>query len=230
MNSNSPSSRVHTSQPGIHHQLASQVEKHLRKKWLQPVNQPTLDAFTAVAKIVSGDGRKLVIDSGCGTGDSTRLIAARHKESWVVAIDQSAARLGKAVIGPLPQTEGQIIWVRAELAGFWKLALAAGWHLHAHYLLYPNPWPKPGHLQRRWHGHPVFPTLLRLGGQLELRTNWNIYAEEFALAVNVASGYPARTGAVNDLDITTAFERKYRFSGHDLWSVKTPDLSADLSC
>jgi len=112
-----------------------------------------------------------------------------------------------------------VIWLRAELATFWRLAVQAGWRLHRHFLLYPNPWPKPGHLRRRWHAHPVFPDLLQLGGRLELRSNWAVYAEEFAVAVNHALGtrvQPMRLAGSDDL---SPFERKYRASGHALYSV-----------
>ena len=75
--------------------------------------------------------------------------------------------------------------LQANLIDFWRLSVQTEWRLQKHYLLYPNPWPKKKHLQRRWHGHPVFPSILELGGELELRTNWKIYADEFNQAVNL---------------------------------------------
>ncbi len=33
--------------------------------------------------------------------------------------------------------------------------------------------------------HPIFPTLLALGNTIELRTNWEIYAREFAEAARI---------------------------------------------
>ena len=104
----------------------------------------------------------------------------------------------------------------AELASFWRLALAAGWQLERHYLFYPNPWPKPGQLQRRWHAHPVFPDLLRLGGRLEMRCNWELYAEEFAFAVNRLAGTKIEPVRLREPDPVSAFERKYHDSGHGL--------------
>ena len=79
--------------------------------------------------------------------------------------------------------------VRADLVDFWTLVYrdATSWTIHSNYLLYPNPYPKSQHLKRRWHGHPVFPILLGLGGKLILRSNWNIYCEEFLDAVKTAA-------------------------------------------
>jgi tRNA G46 methylase TrmB len=199
------------------------VDRHLRTRWQADVSGHTQDAFRAVERLLGESGRERIFDSGCGTGQSTRLIAGLHPDSIVVGIDKSAARLQKAYGGRLPARQGNIVWVRAELAGFWRLALLSGWRLKAHYLLYPNPWPKPGQLQRRWHAHPVFPTLLDLGGRLEMRTNWRVYAEEFASAVEWAGGRDAGVEPVTDDRITTAFERKYRASGHELFAVVTAD-------
>ena len=112
--------------------------------------------------------------------------------------------------------------VRAELTTFWRLMLADGLRPEQHFLLYPNPYPKPGHLSRRWHGHPVFPHLLQLGGDIELRCNWKTYALEFAEAVRLACGtqidvirYEAESGI-------SLFEQKYLQRGQQLYSVKVP--------
>lgn len=91
--------------------------------------------------------------------------------------------------------------------------------LQAHYLLYPNPWPKPAHLGRRVHGHPAFPLLLQLGGALELRSNWQLYVEEFGVALQLC-GVAARVAAVPQEEAPlTLFERKYRDSGQQLWRM-----------
>ena len=43
--------------------------------------------------------------------------------------------------------------IRAELADFWYLICHhSDWCIKEHYILYPNPYPKNKHLQRRWHG------------------------------------------------------------------------------
>jgi tRNA G46 methylase TrmB len=84
-------------------------------------------------------------------------------------------------------------------------------------LLYPNPWPKIGHLSRRWHGHPVFPAMLALGGVLECRSNWRIYIEEFCFAIDhLKQGVAVCQDYVPEVALTP-FERKYLNSGHALW-------------
>ena len=223
------SSKVRSTQSAPHSRLAESVQRHLQNEWRHAPQPPTVDAFDALTRQIPIEGQMIVLDSGCGNGDSTRLIGACYPDCLVIGVDKSLARLQKVTSGSFPHQEGNVIWLRAELASFWQLAFQAGWKLHRHYLLYPNPWPKPGQLMRRWHGHPVFPTLLRLGGRLKMRCNWEIYAREFGAAVKIVSGYEPRISRLKDSAVTTPFERKYRNSGHSLFSVQVPDLSESLA-
>jgi len=109
--------------------------------------------------------------------------------------------------------------IRADLADFWRLARQAGWRLDAHFLLYPNPWPKPGHLQRRWHAHPVFPDLLRLGGRLELRSNFRLYLDEFQTALRLVGVQVGEVVSFRPEFPISPFEAKYSASGHELFRL-----------
>jgi tRNA G46 methylase TrmB len=227
MKQNYFSSPVRSAQSSLHASLATLVRKHMATEWRQPLHAPTVEAFTALVACGVGPEQKIVLDSGCGTGPSTRQIAEYYPDCLVIGVDKSEARLRK-----LPgrhfshhhflYREGSVIWLRSELPSFWRLALQAGWRLHRHYLLYPNPWPKPGQVLRRWHAHPVFPTLLQLGGQLELRCNWEIYAREFAAAAEMAGCRDVQLTEGVDSAITTPFESKYRNSGQTLYRVVVP--------
>jgi len=214
-----PSRPVRSSQETVHPRLGALVDAHLATEWRQPLHPPSVEAFRALEKLLAGRPEKIVLDSGCGNGESTRLIAKAMPRCLVVGVDKSASRLAGTGAGSFPHQDGNAIWLRAELTTFWRLALDAGWRLERHYLLYPNPWPKPGHLQRRWHAHPVLPALLQLGGRLEMRCNWEIYALEFAAAVNRVLGTDVVPVPPADRPLLSPFERKYRLSGQRLYSV-----------
>ncbi len=186
-----------------------------------PVAQYNRDALATLQQRLAAGPRPLVIDSFCGTGRSTALLALRHPDHLVVGIDKSASRLARHAKG---ESDNYLL-LRAQCEPMWRLLVEAGLRASHHYLLYPNPWPKPGHLQRRVHGHPGFAWLLQLGGRVELRSNWQLYVEEFGLAMHLAGHRgrvallpaPGEPGAGPDL---TLFERKYRRSGHALWSFQ----------
>jgi tRNA (guanine-N7-)-methyltransferase len=213
-----PSREVQSAQIGIHPRLLETLQRHLRSAWQQPIHTPTLQAFERLRALGLDQSQAILLDSGCGTGESTLQLAAQYPAHCVIGIDQSAARLARlAPIGIA--RHGNAILMRAELSSFWRLFVAAGWQADRHYLLYPNPWPKAAHLGRRWHGHPVFPTLLRSARSFELRTNWCVYAEEFAFALDYAGCSGATAEAFVCDEAMTPFERKYRDSGHELRRV-----------
>lgn len=163
----------------------------------------------------------LILDAGCGVGLSTRKLAQACPGHFVIGVDQSADRLGREVRWPgvLPEN---FITVRADLVDYWRLMLDAQIYPQQHYLLYPNPWPKKSQLARRWHGHAVFPVLVALGGQLECRSNWSIYIDEFAAALQQLSGISVRREShpVSISEALTPFEAKYTRSGHALWRCR----------
>lgn len=215
-----PSRPVRTNQDGIHPRLDETVRRHLATTWKQPLRRHSRSVFE---RLVAGLGpdRPLVVDSGCGTGASAICLALEHPDCLVIGVDRSASRLAR-VPAELP---ANVRLVRAELADFWRLAARAGWRLHRHFLLYPNPWPKAEHLKRRWHAHPVLPDLVALGGRLEVRSNWKIYVDEFARALALAGIRRIQVVSLQVERILTPFERKYAASGHPLFRL-TAELEA----
>jgi tRNA G46 methylase TrmB len=105
------------------------------------------------------------------------------------------------------QTNNTLL-LRADLIDFWHQCLTSStWqsivHVHRHYILYPNPYPKKARLKSRFYAHPAFPLLMLTlmndrnenddnnsscdddNGIMIVRSNWRGYLEEFAMAVQV---------------------------------------------
>ncbi|TVP51538.1 MAG: methyltransferase domain-containing protein [Halomonas sp.] len=208
---------VMSNQPGPHQDLSRRVSRALTHPLRKPVAEHTQQTFTLAAEWLKARHSPLILDSGCGVGVSTRQLAAQFPNHAVIGIDRSEDRLARKH-GELPSNA---LLIRADLVDFWRLAHQAGWAPERHYLLYPNPYPKAGHLKMRWHGHAVFPTLLALGGCLELRSNWSIYVEEFALAVAQVTGRQASVSEITpEGNYLTPFEAKYAQSGQSLWCLR----------
>ncbi len=219
------SSPITSAQADIHEHLAGLVAKHAQSEFKKPVMPYNREAFEAsMAAWRQAGSLPLILDAGCGVGLSTRHLAKRFPGHFVIGVDQSADRLSRntAWSAPIP---ANFVCVRADLVDYWRLMLAAHVHPQKHFLLYPNPWPKIGHLARRWHGHPVFPTIITLGGELECRSNWQIYVEEFAAALAQLTGVNARAEQFVAGHPITPFEKKYADSGHQLWRCRA-DLMA----
>ncbi|MBW7900443.1 MAG: methyltransferase domain-containing protein [Rhodocyclaceae bacterium] len=205
-----------SAQTGIHERLAELVERHRREPFRKPILDYNRAAFEA-AMVAWGGEKPLILDAACGTGASSVLLARQNPDAFVIGVDQSLARLATAK-GELP---ANLCLVRADLVDFWRLLAERGVKLARHCLFYPNPWPKIGHLSRRWHGHAVFPVLPRLGGVIECRSNWRIYVEEFAFALGLLLGreigWEAFAPGEPLGEPVSPFERKYRDSGLSLY-------------
>ena len=215
-----------SAQAGVHDALRERVRKHL----MQPFRKPYADYNRAALEhaLAGWDGKApLILDAGCGVGHSTIQIARAHPDHWVMGVDQSEDRLNRRKPYPEALLPRNMVFVRADLVDFWRLLDDAGLRLARHYILYPNPWPKIGHLGRRWHAHPVFPWIPRLGGVLECRSNWQVYAEEFALALGEVTGRPVGWAPFTAEVPLTPFERKYRDSGQALYRL---ELDLGLGC
>jgi len=199
------------SQP--HPRLAETVARHARHPWRKPVADHNREAFRVVEKAVEAWDGPLVLDTGCGTGHSTRALAKRFPKALVLGIDKSADRLSRHP----PREEENYRLDRIDLEDFWPLALAAGWKFVHQAVYYPNPWPKAEHRLRRWPFHPVFPVALQTGGVWELRTNWQVYALEMAQAFALLTGVEAPVEPWNPREPETLFEKKYQADGQELW-------------
>jgi tRNA (guanine-N7-)-methyltransferase len=211
-------SRVPEGQPSARlEQVERRVRKHLAEPWQHPVAEHQHEVFERLLAWwdAAPSGARRVLDAGSGTGTSTAALASAEPDAWVIGIDKSRARLAHA-----PGLPANAMLLRGDMIDLWQLMARGRLRFDATWLLYPNPWPKPGQLARRWHGHPVFPAIVGCTTRLELRTNWRIYAEEFAHALGLVLG---RTIAVERLEVGQApispFERKYQSSGHALWRV-----------
>jgi tRNA (guanine-N7-)-methyltransferase len=217
------SRKITGGQQSIHENLEKVVRKHFQNEYKKPVAQHTQNAFEKVAGRVEKaliNDTPLLFDSFCGTAMSTRIIAKNNPSALVLGIDRSTARLTKTTNENLPDN---VILVQAECTDFWLLANQAGWKLKKHFILYPNPYPKSKHLKRRCHAHPSYPTLLALGGEVELRTNWKVYADEFSKALEYANTTNVCCSGVIKLEIEeplTLFEKKYQQGGHELYYCK----------
>lgn len=210
-------SRVVTSnQPAVHRDLTAVVRKHKKFPYRRPMAAHSRTQFARLDSCVCAHGGPLILDSGCGNGEYTRSLARSHPDHLVIGIDKSRVRCARAAT---PESLENLLIVRGDCVDLWRLAHHAQWPVERHYLLYPNPWPKAKHLRRRWHGHPVFSTLVALGGFFELRSNWEIYVAEFALALESFDTASADIGRLTPEQPMTSFERKYLRSGHPLYRL-----------
>lgn len=223
------SKAIISNQAGVHEKLDDVVKKHLSHEFQKPYQAHTQDAFAKVdvlvkAFLVENPTGEVILDACCGVGQSTRILAKKNPQALVIGVDKSDHRLNRNIEG-FELEDGfsaeNYHLVRADLNDFYRLVKAAGWPVSKHYILYPNPWPKSKHLQRRWHGSAVFPQMTSIGQQLILRSNWDIYLAEFQQAASLVGlqGDITLVPIVETSKAITPFEAKFQASGQDCWQL-----------
>lgn len=186
-------------------ELRKIVQKHC--KCLQsftknkPIAQHTSSAFDQILPHID-KAKKIILDSGCGTGRSTLLLAEKYPSHTIIGVDRSFVRLNRNDLNkkgdndfdsnknsqrPFQAVSSNVLLVRAELTDFWRCCLNAKLEVDQHYILYPNPYPKKNRIKKRFYAHPSFPIILSLGGnKIVVRSNWEGYLKEFAKSVEYA--------------------------------------------
>lgn len=223
------SKAIISNQEGVHEKLDEVVKRHLIHASKKPYQAHTKEAFAKMDVLVNtflsaNPEGEIILDACCGVGQSTRILAKQNPQALVIGVDKSDHRINRNVEG-FDVVDGfsaeNYHLVRADLNDFYRLVKAANWPVSKHYILYPNPWPKSKHLQRRWHGSAVFPQMTSIGQQLILRSNWRIYLDEFQQAAKLVD----LKGKIDSLPLVdsslalTPFEAKYQASGQVCWQL-----------
>lgn len=227
------SREIFDAQPAVHERLADIIAKHLDCPYLKPIQAHNLAAFEQfqqwlTQKQTPNQPKGLWLDSCCGTGFSTVQIARANPGRLVVGIDQSLKRLSKEA-DYLQNSPSNCLFLRTNCEDFWRLCVDANIRFEHHTIYYPNPYPKPAQITKRWHGHPVFPVLKALSADIEVRSNWPVYIEEFAAAWQQLT---EQCLIVSELLIdrpVTLFEKKYAAGGQRLWGATKKSFFQPLS-
>jgi tRNA G46 methylase TrmB len=207
---------ISTNQTGIHQNLHKVVTRQLASANQKPLSEHTQQAFQDAISWLGDWQGDLILDSCCGVGESTVNIAQAHPNARVIGIDKSALRTDKHQA--YASTLQNYLVLRADLSDFLRLLVLSDKKLTKHYLLYPNPYPKSAHLQRRWYATTALKDMLKLGGILEVRSNWPLYIQEFSAALAIAN-VSNQIGVFESDKAITPFERKYWQSGQSSWQL-----------
>ncbi|WP_068547784.1 tRNA (guanine(46)-N(7))-methyltransferase TrmB [Thalassotalea crassostreae] len=210
------SKAIITNQPDIHENLSEIVKKHLDKEFKKPISAHTQQAFDEINDVVQKFSGPIILDSCCGVGQSTRILARQNPQALVIGVDKSDNRIKRNVEDKWQADNFHL--VRADLNDFYRLVVEANWPVSKHFILYPNPWPKSKHVQRRWHGSAVFPYIIKVGKELHMRSNWQLYLQEFQHALAIVNVDAVIEEVVDD-EALTPFEAKYKASGQQCWQL-----------
>lgn len=215
------SSPVRSSQQEADPGLQQRLQRRQGASYRRPLAVHNIAVYRQLQAWLQAHAGRLLLDAGCGTGQSSLELASRHPDCVVLGADKSLQRLrqrGLSAEQPL-RIEGRCAFALVDLVDLWRLLAADGVEFRCLYLLYPNPWPKPAQRLRRWPLHPIWPLLLTLAPRLELRSNWGVLADETRQALDACGWLATQTLLPRQSEPISPFEAKYQASGHALWQV-----------
>ena len=191
----------------------------LAPRYCVPVARAPID-FAAVF----GRRAPVVLEIGCGMGETTAAVARAHPETDYVGVEVHGPGVG-AVLNRIDQLGlANLRMIQHDAVEVVDAMIPEG-SLAGVHVYFPDPWPKKRHHKRRLL-QPAFvhalATRLAPGGYLHAATDWAPYAEEilatFAaepLLVNTAQRYAPRP----EWRPQTKFETRGLKLGHEVFDI-----------
>ena len=180
----------------------------------------------ALIDFVAVFGRRapVVLEIGCGMGETTAAIALAHPETDFVGVEVHGPGVG-SILNRIEQSSlANLRMIQYDAVEVVDAMIPEG-SLAGVHVYFPDPWPKKRHHKRRLL-QPAFvhalATRLAPGGYLHAATDWAPYAEEilatFAaepLLVNTAQRYAPRP----EWRPQTKFETRGLKLGHEVFDI-----------
>jgi tRNA (guanine-N7-)-methyltransferase len=179
-------------------------------------------------------GRKapVVLEIGCGMGETTAAIAAASPQNNYLGIEVHPPGLGNLCKLAALQDLQNLRLIAHDAVDVVQRMIPeeslAGIHI-----FFPDPWPKKRHHKRRLIQAPFAAELARRlapGGYLHCATDWEEYAGQMLAVLlaepalqNTAEGYAPRPASRP----ITKFERRGQRLGHGVWDLLFTKKTSD---
>ncbi len=125
--------------------------------------------------------KPLVVEIGCGVGLHPLQFSKKNPEQEIIAIEQTTNKFSKFYKRYLNHQCPKNLYPFHDNAIHFVTHLIKKESVHKYFLLYPNPNPKKGDQNKRWHAMPFMEKILETlipGGLIEFATNEPFYAKE----------------------------------------------------
>lgn len=177
---------------------------------------------------VFGRQAPLVLEIGCGMGDSTRTHAAREPGTDIVAVDVHTRGVATLLRAIDRDALTNVRVVLGDAVGLVEQRIRSG-ALSGVRIYFPDPWPKARHAKRRLVQGPFVALLvdrLAPGGFVHLVTDWPDYADQMLAVVDAEPGlenpFNGFAPRMHDRPVTK-YERRARRLGHpvhEVWATR----------
>jgi tRNA (guanine-N7-)-methyltransferase len=194
-----------------------------------PKYQVIYDQNTKISsELLFGNDQPLVLEIGCGMGETTAAIAQEHPEVNFVGCEVFVAGVG-ALSKRIEEMELKNVRLFRHDAVEVVRDMISPDSLSGVHIYFPDPWRKARHHKRRLVAQPFINMLaskIRPGGYLHCATDWENYAEQMMevlsgepLLQNAHEGFAPEPRNPITLRPTTKFNERGNRLGHGCWDL-----------
>jgi tRNA (guanine-N7-)-methyltransferase len=180
------------------------------------------DSFDQTA--LFGRNAPLVLEIGCGMGETTAAMAAADPERDYLGVDVHTPGLANLLALAERDGLGNVRAARGDAVELLRDLMKPG-SLDAVHVFFPDPWPKARHLKRRI-VRPDVVALIRErlvpGGLLYCATDWPPYAEQMLAVLSADRGLRAVHDGYAPRPVerpVTKFERRALTAGREVFDL-----------
>jgi tRNA (guanine-N7-)-methyltransferase len=188
-------------------------------RWGIPYRAEAIDLDAAF-----GRNSPHILEIGCGMGETTAIIAAKHPQNNYLGIEVHTPGVGSLLKEIATRELSNLRVIQHDAVEVVRDMLAPG-SLAGIHIFFPDPWPKKRQQKRRLI-QPAFAALLasRLApqGYLHCATDWEDYANQMLAVLsaepclqNMAAGFAPRP----PYRPHTKFENRGLRLGHGVWDL-----------
>lgn len=194
-----------------------------------PKYQVIYDPNTKISsELLFGNDQPLVLEIGCGMGETTAAIAQAHPEVNFVGCEVFVAGVG-ALSKRIEEMELKNVRLFRHDAVEVVRDMISPDSLSGVHIYFPDPWRKARHHKRRLVAQPFISMLaskIRPGGYLHCATDWENYAEQMMevlsgepLLQNAHEGFAPEPRNPITFRPTTKFNERGNRLGHGCWDL-----------
>ena len=192
-------------------------------RWGIPYTAALLDPKIVFGNSVASSA-PLVLEIGCGMGETTAAIAAAQPECNFIGIEVHTPGVGSLLKEIATRELNNLRVIQHDAVEVVRDMIAPG-SLAGIHIFFPDPWPKKRHHKRRLiQAAFVHQLALRLapGGYIHCATDWEAYAQQM---LEILSAEPLLNNSAQDFAPRpdcrpqTKFETRGLKLGHGVWDV-----------
>ncbi len=182
------------------------------------------DPIDSPFRVHKKDAQNLIVEIGCGVGLHPIQYAQQSPDDYIIAIEKTREKYLKFAGRVEHHPDIKNIYPVHANAQHWVPQNILPNEVDKYFMLYPNPYPKEKHKNKRFMHMPFMAYIIetmKINATLELATNEKFYYQEAREVLADVWGLKLKSDSIIDSDTKarTHFEKKYLERGEVCYNL-----------